>query len=213
MCTVFTFQLLLIQGERVDLPSFLRIQYRVVWLMIEYWVFFHFFLSTKVLGKWGAWWGMYWCYVCYSLDVKGLLGHWCLFRRTAGDELRVYLGGARSSGAPLSLSLLSPAMTVPVFMRPPFWWHRSHMLHASLERNRCFHAPPAVCVLLLQLRFTTYSQHQGVSCLRKMTLGGHKKKGLYLTRKLKVRGVFFNVKILQVSHLKVDLFLFSPQTA
>lgn len=104
MCTVFTFQLLLIQGERVDLPSFLRIQYRVVWLMIEYWVFFHFFLSTKVLGKWGAWWGMYWCYVCYSLDVKGLLGHWCLFRRTAGDELRVYLGGARSSGAPLSLS-------------------------------------------------------------------------------------------------------------
>lgn len=70
MCTVFTFQLLLIQGERVDLPSFLRIQYRVVWLMIEYWVFFHFFLSTKVLGKWGAWWGMYWCYVCYSLMLK-----------------------------------------------------------------------------------------------------------------------------------------------
>lgn len=45
---------------------------------------------------------MYWCYVCYSLDVKGLLGHWCLFRRTAGDELRVYLGGARSGSAPLS---------------------------------------------------------------------------------------------------------------
>lgn len=150
---------------------------------------------------------MYWCYVCYSLDVKGLLGHWCLFRRTAGDELRVYLGGARSSGAPLSL--LSPAMTVPVFMRPPFWWHRSHMLHASLERNRCFHSPPAVCVLLLQLRFTTYSQHQGVSCLRKMTLGGHKKNGLSLNRKLKVTCVIFlNVKILQVSHLKVHFFFF-----
>lgn len=103
-----------------------------------------------------------------------------------------------------SLSLLSPAMTVPVFMRPPFWWHRSHMLHASLERNRCFHAPPAVCVLLLQLRFTTYSQHQGVSCLRKMTLGGHKKKWFLLLESWRWRVIFLNVKILQVSHLKVD---------
>ncbi len=103
-----------------------------------------------------------------------------------------------------SLSLLSPAMTVPVFMRPPFWWHRSHMLHASLERNRCFHAPPAVCVLLLQLRFTNYSQHQGVSCLRKMTLGGHKKKWFLLLESWRWRVIFLNVKILQVSHLKVD---------
>jgi len=47
---------------------------------------------------------MNWCYVCYSLDVKGLLGHWCLFRRTARDGLglRVYLGRAWSGGAPLS---------------------------------------------------------------------------------------------------------------
>lgn len=46
---------------------------------------------------------MYWCYVCYSLDVKGLLGHWCLEEDCGRRTACVYLGGVWSNGsAPLS---------------------------------------------------------------------------------------------------------------